>query len=76
MIYPHKWRKQWKYPKEIGAFKTSWKELLALFHNAKSAKDRMLEATSNLERSKTEKSLTQYYELYDEKKAGTVHTTL
>ena len=36
----------------------------------------MLEATSNLERSKTEKSLTQYYELYDEKKAGTVHTTL
>ena len=36
----------------------------------------MLEATSNLERSKTEKSLTQYYELYDGKKAGTVHTTL
>ena len=49
---------------------------MALFHNVKSAKNRMLEATSNLERSKTEKSLTQYYELYDKKKAGTVHTTL
>ena len=49
---------------------------MAPFHNVKSAKNRMLEATSNLERSKTEKSLTQYYELYDKKKAGTVHTTL
>lgn len=52
-----------------------------LFHSAESAKDKMSEADPNLERSMTvqqgtEKMFTQYYKLYEEKKAGIVQTTL
>ena len=68
-------------PEKSAPSKTfTWKELSELFHNIESAKDEMLEANPNLERSVTvhqgtDKMFPPYYEWHDEK-ADTVQTTL
>lgn len=57
------------------------KELSEIFHNVESAKDKILEAYPNLEKTMTihqgtEKMLALYPKLYNEKKANIVQTTL
>lgn len=71
-LYQMKWQEK----------KNTLKELLELFHNIESTKNKLLEDDPNLERSMTicqsiEKMLTPCCKLYDDsKKVSTVQTTL